>query len=124
MDNSEMKVLFDHNLDRRLRKHLLDHDVKTTFEMGWQNLSNGKLLTKAVKEFEVFLTCDGNIKYQSSINSYNIGIVVIRAFDNRLVTHSHMMNEVEEAIVRVKKGELVEVFHPLAKAYFLGSLSK
>jgi hypothetical protein len=119
-----MRVLFDHNLDRRLRNYLLDHDVRTTFEMGWQNLSNGKLITKAIKEFEVFLTCDGNIKNQHSISSYNIGIVVIRAFDNRLVTHSHMMNEVEEAIVKVRKGELVEVFHPLAKAYFLGNVSK
>ena len=119
-----MKVLFDHNLDRRLKKYLLEHDVKTTFEMGWQNLSNGKLLSNAVKEFEVFLTCDANIKNQNSISIYDIGIVVIRAFDNRLVTHSHMMNEVEEAIIKVKKGELIEVFHPLAKTHFFGTLAK
>jgi predicted nuclease of predicted toxin-antitoxin system len=107
-----MRVLLDHNLDRRLKKHLLRHEVKTTFEMGWQSLSNGKLLAYAIKEFDVFLTCDANIKHQHNISQYNIGIVTIRASDNRLITHAQMINEIEEAITKVERGELREVFHP------------
>jgi hypothetical protein len=38
-----MNLLFDHNLSRRLRKHLAPHYVRLTGEEGWNELENGDL---------------------------------------------------------------------------------
>lgn len=42
-----MKILFDHNVDRRLRRHVAGHEIRTTREMGWETLRNGALLQSA-----------------------------------------------------------------------------
>jgi predicted nuclease of predicted toxin-antitoxin system len=106
-----VKVLLDHNLDRRLRNHLPDHEVETTYEKGWATLFNGELLSIAEKEFDVLLTADANIKHQQNLAQRTIGIIVLRAFNNRLVTHIAMMPEVNQAILQVNKGELIEILH-------------
>lgn len=113
-----MRVLLDHNLDRGFKKSLPKHMVKTAFEMGGQTISNGKLLALASEEFDVFLTCDANLKHQQRVNECKIGIVVIRALNNRLVTHSQMSDEINDAITKVVTGQVIEVLHPLLKSRF------
>jgi hypothetical protein len=39
-----LKILLDHNLDRRLKNSLSSFDAATTQEMGWAALTNGELL--------------------------------------------------------------------------------
>jgi predicted nuclease of predicted toxin-antitoxin system len=106
-----VKILLDHNLDRRLKDHLPDHDVKTTYEKGWAALFNGELFDRAEKEFDVMLTADANIKHQQNLDGRTIAVIVLRAFNNRLATHLAMMSEVNQAILLVKQGELFEVLH-------------
>lgn len=106
-----MKILLDHNLDRRLRNHLPDHEVETTYEKGWAALFNGALLGKAETEFDLMLTADTNIKHQQNLTQRTIGIIVLRAFNNRLATHIAMMPEVNQAILSIKEGELIEILH-------------
>ena len=45
-----MKILFDHNLPRRLREHLPGHEIRTTREMKWEQLRNGALMSLAAGE--------------------------------------------------------------------------
>jgi hypothetical protein len=106
-----VKVLLDHNLDRRLKNHLPDHEVETTYEKGWAALFNGELLSKAEKEFDVMLTADANIKHQQNLNQGTIGIIVLRAFNNRLATHATMMPEVNQAVFTIGEGKLIEILH-------------
>ena len=42
-----MRILFDHNAPRQLRRHLVDHDVDVAEERGWATLVNGELLDRA-----------------------------------------------------------------------------
>lgn len=106
-----MKVLLDHNLDRRLKRYLLDHEVSTTFEMGWADLLNGELLTLAQEQFDVMLTSDTNIQHQQNLTKYAIAIIVFRAFNNRLATHASMMDEVNEVILIAQPHQVIEVLH-------------
>ncbi len=106
-----MKVLLDHNLDRRLKRYLPDHEVSTTFEMGWADLLNGELLTIAQEQFEVMLTSDTNIQHQQNLTKYAIAIIVFRAFNNRLATHASMMDEVNAMISVIQLHQVVEVLH-------------
>ena len=42
-----MKILFDHNVDRRFRQQLPGHEIQTARERGWDKLENGVLLRAA-----------------------------------------------------------------------------
>jgi len=42
-----MKILFDQGTPVPLRKHLHQHTIHTTYELGWSDLPNGELLDAA-----------------------------------------------------------------------------
>ncbi len=107
-----MKILLDHNLDRRLKKHLTGHEVSTTQEQGWADVQNGELLALLeANGFDLMLTADANIKSQQNLSNRNISIIVLRARNNRLATHLEMLDDVQESISKAAKGNFVEVFH-------------
>ena len=107
-----MKILLDHNLDRRLKTHLPNHDISTTQEQGWADVVNGKSLDLAeVTGFSVILTADASIKHQQNFSARNISILIMRAFNNRLSTHVEMIADVESALTEIRRGEIVEIFH-------------
>jgi hypothetical protein len=39
-----VKILFDHNVPKKLRLQLAGHIARTAKEMGWAELENGSLL--------------------------------------------------------------------------------
>ena len=107
-----MKILLDHNLDRRLKFHFPEHNTSTTQDQGWADVVNGKLLDLAEQNgFDVLLTADSNIKNQQNLTGRNIAIVVLRAFNNRLSTHIQMVDDTESALVLIQGGEIMEVLH-------------
>jgi predicted nuclease of predicted toxin-antitoxin system len=107
-----LKILLDHNLDRRLKNHLTKDDVSTTQEQGWADVLNGELLTLAEEnDFEVMLTADSNIKAQQNMSNRKIAILVLRAFNNRLKTHIEMLEDIHEGLSDIRSGEIIELFH-------------
>ena len=60
-----------------LRDHLRGHEVTTAFEVGWSELSNGELLARAAKQFQVFVTTDQQLRYQQSIEGRTIAVLVL-----------------------------------------------
>jgi len=73
-----VKVLFDQNVPRNLRRHLKAHDVRTSREMGWDTLANGDLLNTAeTGGFQVFITGDRNLEHQQNLGDRKIAIVVL-----------------------------------------------
>ena len=110
-----MKILLDHNLDRRLRNDLADFIVKTVQEQNWSDVLNGELLSLAERDgFDVLLTADSNIKNQQNLAGRQISILVVRAHDNRLTTHREMIDEIVSALADLAPGQIVEVFHKIA----------
>ena len=72
-----MKVLFDHNLPRRLRKHLPGHEIHTAKEMNWEQLRNGALMTAAIAAgFRVFVTIDKHLEHQQNLAALPLPVVV------------------------------------------------
>jgi hypothetical protein len=108
-----LKILLDHNLDWRISNHLPGHEVRTVFEMSWDELKNGALLTEGEKSgFSVLLTSDKGIKAQQTMKERSIAVVIIRAPNNRLETHVAMIPEMTQVLATVQPGEIIEVFHP------------
>jgi hypothetical protein len=71
-------VLFDQGTPAPLRAYLSNHEISTAFELGWSELKNGELLSKAESEgFDVLLTTDKNLRYQQDLSARRIAVVVL-----------------------------------------------
>jgi hypothetical protein len=105
-----MRVLLDENVDRRL-KPLFDEDLEvlTVRERGWGSLSNGALLAAAQSEFDAIVTMDRNIPYQQNLALLALGLVVIRAFNNRKSTVEPLMPEVNRALAEIQPGQVIYI---------------
>jgi hypothetical protein len=80
--------------------------------MEWEELRNGKLLTVAEAEgFQVLVTGDTNVNYQQNFSFRSISVVVLRAYNNKRKTHIEMMPQVNNALLTIQPGEVIEVFH-------------
>jgi predicted nuclease of predicted toxin-antitoxin system len=80
-----VRVLFDHNLPRRFRYLLPNHEVHTTREMGWEEFENGVLLNAAAKaSFDVFVSVDKNIEYEQNLLTLPLPVAVVNAPSNAL----------------------------------------
>jgi hypothetical protein len=77
-----LKVLLDECVDARLALSLKALHVRTVADQGWTGISNGKLLTLASTEFEVFVTVDRNLPFQQHLPKYEI--VLLLAKSNRI----------------------------------------
>ena len=105
-----MRLLLDHCVDRRLADHLARHDVRTAAQMGWEQLRNGELLTKAAAEgFDALLTTDANLRHQQNLGVLPLSVVVLRAPSNRLGDLVPMVPQLESALANLRRGELREL---------------
>ncbi len=81
-----MRVLFDQGTPVPLRSFLVDHDVDTAFEKGWQTLANGELLARAeTAGYAAIVTTDRNLRYQQNLTGRQLAILVLMTTDWRLL---------------------------------------
>ncbi len=105
-----MRVLLDECLPRRLRTHLVGHDVQTVQSMGWSGKKNGELLELAAEAgFEVFLTADQNLRYQQNLASGSIAVISLVAGGIRLQDLLPLIPAALTALLSIGPGEFVEV---------------
>lgn len=105
-----MKILFDHCVTKPLRREFPDHEIKTTREMGWAALKNGRLLEEAVAAgFEVLLTIDQNIRYQQNLTGRPIAVVVLIASGITVEDLRPLVPAIEKTLAHVERGQLYEV---------------
>ncbi len=49
--------------------------VEPHSRMGWKRIKNGELLSLAEPHFDLFLTCDQNLRYQQKLTGRSIAIL-------------------------------------------------
>ena len=80
-----MRILLDENLDWRLGRGLVGHEVESVRRLGWAGIQNGALLKKAEEiGFEVVITMDTNLTFRLNLAVSRLKIVVLRVRSNRL----------------------------------------
>ena len=99
-----MRVLIDACLPVELKDCLPGLEVRTAREMGWQNKTNGELLTLAQQEFDVLLTMDKSIPSQQKLSKYSIAVVILRARSNRLADLLPLISRIMVLLPSLKKG--------------------
>jgi len=77
--------------------------------MGWDALTNGKLLDAAEAEFDILLTVDRNISRQQNMRGRRIALVVLVAADNRLPTLQGIVPELLTMLSTVEPGQVYSV---------------
>jgi hypothetical protein len=102
-----MRILFDQGTPVPLRGFLIGHQVVTAFELGWSEISNGDLLEKAEKEFDVLVTTDKQLQYQQNLANHRIAILVLPyASWIKLRTHAE---KIAMAVTAMQPGSYVEL---------------
>ena len=104
-----MRLLLDECVPRRLKRELRDHEAKTVQDMGWAGIKNGALLRLADGQFDAFLTVDQGIEYQQNLAGLRISVVVMRAPSNDVDDLRPLLPDVEQALARVRPGEITKV---------------
>ena len=104
-----MKILLDHCVPRPFAREFPAHDVKTTAQMGWQDLRNGILLAEAGKVFNVFLTVDKNMKHEQNLVTLPLPVVVLGATRNTPGALRPFAPFVERVLPTLRPGQMIEI---------------
>jgi predicted nuclease of predicted toxin-antitoxin system len=104
-----MRVLVDECVDWRIARDLARHDARTVKQLGWQELKDGSLLTRAAAEFDVFLTVDTKLPYQQNIAVLDIAVIVLRGRTTRLADLRELLDRLQEALTTARQGEVTVI---------------
>lgn len=103
-----MNILFDQGTPVPLRRHLLEHSVKTAYEQGWSDLVNGRLLDAAEQfGFDLLITTDRNLQYQQNLKVRRIAIIVLRSTSWPRIQNS--IAQIHAAVQRIAVGTYEEI---------------
>ena len=103
-----MRILFDHCVPAPLRRSLESHSVQLAAEMGWQDLSNGELISSAARAgFDLLISTDQNIRYQQNLTGRRIALLVLPIQNwPELKPHAR---KISDAINHLQAGEYHEM---------------
>lgn len=102
-----MRILFDQGTPAPLRKYLADHEIRTAYEAGCSNLSNGALLAEAEARFDLLITTDKNLKHQQKLANRTLAIIVLPTTRWRAIQRN--VQAVVEAVESIKPGSISEL---------------
>lgn len=98
-----MKILPDESVPKPLSQDLAGHQVATVQGCGWAGLTNGELLRRATPEFELFITCDQNIRYQQNLTKQDIAVLQLSTNDLRRIRVA--ISAIQSAVASSQRSE-------------------
>jgi predicted nuclease of predicted toxin-antitoxin system len=104
-----MRVLLDECLPEGLRAELPGHRVLTVREAGLAGKKDGDLLTAASGRFDVFITMDRSLQWQQRVSAFHLGVVIIRARSNSLLSIRPLLPDLLRLLPMVSPGQVVRV---------------
>ncbi len=104
-----MRVLLDECVDSRLAASLGTFEVRTVAVQGRVGISNGRLLSLAAADFDVFVTVDRNLPFQQHLPKFDIAVILLRAKTNRITDLVSLVPELVSAIPIAKTGVVTAI---------------
>jgi hypothetical protein len=108
-----MKILLDECVPWPMHKLLDDHHCMTAQQRGWGGIRNGELIKAAQSEFDLFITCDQNIRYQQNLAGRQIAILELSTNKLREILAAGAL--IQSAIGIIRAGEFRKLEIPLKK---------
>lgn len=107
-----VNVLLDECLPIKLKYRIEELDsgfaVKTVQQTGWNSFPDGKLLAKAEKDFDVFVTSDRNLQFQQPLGDIEIHVLLLIAPTNIYEDLLPLVDKLKTLITR-KPGHLTKI---------------
>lgn len=101
-----IRILIDECLPVKLKYRFQEispnFHVSTVTGHGWTGVKNGKLLSQAQREFDVFVTIDKQLRYQQELSKYALAVVALKAKSNR---YKDLLGFVEPAAKIIQSAE-------------------
>ena len=72
-------------------------------------ISNGRLLSLAAADFDVFITVDRNLPFQQHLPKFDIAVILLRAKTNRITDLVALVPELVSAIPISKTGVVTAI---------------
>jgi Domain of unknown function (DUF5615) len=104
-----LRVLLDECVDVRFAPHVAGFDTQTVQGKGWSGISNGKLLTLAQAEFDVFVTVDKNLSFQQHLPKFSIAIILVHRKSNRVQDLLLLLPDLLDAIPKAPRSQVSHV---------------
>lgn len=104
-----MRLLLDECIPRQLAREFPGHSVQTVQQAGWSSLKNGRLLTLAQADFDVFVTVDQNLEYQQHIVGFDIAVLVLVSPSNNIDDLRPLMPRARTILSDLRPGLVVRV---------------
>lgn len=104
-----MKVLFDQGTPVPLRRSLFGHSIDTAFELGWSDLRNGELLSRAEEAgYALLITTDQQLRHQQNLSGRRLAIIVLLSTSWPRIQSD--IAAIQEAVNRMQPGEYQEIY--------------
>jgi hypothetical protein len=81
----------------------------TVPQMGWAGVKNGRLISLAEKEFDVFVTVDQNLSFQQKLSKFDIAILILSAPTNKLAVLKLLIPRVQSILQKIKRRQTITV---------------
>lgn len=99
-----MKILLDECVPTPLRLLLPTHECVSVVFMGWVGVKNGALLKLAEPQFQVFITCDQNLRYQQNLAGRRIAVIQLSTNNLKRLTQAPKL--IQSAVDGIQPGEV------------------
>jgi hypothetical protein len=86
-----------------------EHTAKHTSDIGFEDLSNGRLIAEAARQFEVLVTTDKNIRFEHNLDKLPISILELKTKFTRLEDLQTLVAFLDEALQATKTYRFVSV---------------
>ncbi len=101
-----MRILLDECVPARLARLLPQHSIATVPRRGWAGIKNGRLLSLAAEESDLFLTVDRRIAVQQDLSKFSIAVLLVRSPSNRLNDLRPLVPAILEKLAATSPGTL------------------
>lgn len=81
--------------------------MRTVQDKNWAGLKNGELLSKAQKEFDVFVTSDKNLSFQQNLPRYDITVLVLCPVSSQLEDVRAIFPKLQKLLTDLKPGHAI-----------------
>lgn len=105
-----MKVLLDECLPLDFRHSFPGHEAHTVQWAGFKGKKNGDLLRVAeISGYEVLLTIDQGIPYQTDSAGRKISIILVRSQTNRIEDLAPLVDEILRVLPTIQPGQIITI---------------
>ncbi len=100
-----LRILLDENIPVQLKTLLPDHIVASVNDkdLGWKNITNGRLLKEMEGRFDLLITADKNIYAQQNFSGRTVSVLVLPT--NRRRDVLSLGARIAETIDLIRKGD-------------------